>query len=116
MSVYVNESTKVIVQGITGATATFHTEQMLEYGTKIVGGVTPGKGGTSVAGVPVFNTVEEAVKDFFRLVLSELKELEDAYDSEKQYISIGRRRRQGRSGEERTTFRSPPTSNQGGAC
>ncbi|MFA8437518.1 succinate--CoA ligase subunit alpha [Pueribacillus sp. YX66] len=63
MSVYVNESTKVIVQGITGATATFHTEQMLEYGTKIVGGVTPGKGGTSVAGVPVFNTVEEAVKE-----------------------------------------------------
>ncbi len=62
MSIYVNKDTKVIVQGITGSTALFHTEQMLEYGTKIVGGVTPGKGGTEAAGVPVFNTVEEAVK------------------------------------------------------
>lgn len=62
MSVYVNESTKVIVQGITGGTATFHTKEMLEYGTNIVGGVTPGKGGTTIEGVPVFNTVEEAVK------------------------------------------------------
>ncbi|MEN7375204.1 succinate--CoA ligase subunit alpha, partial [Bacillus licheniformis] len=49
-------------QGITGSTALFHTKQMLEYGTKIVGGVTPGKGGAEVEGVPVFNTVEEAVK------------------------------------------------------
>ncbi len=63
MSVFINESTKVIVQGITGATATFHTKEMLEYGTKIVGGVTPGRGGTTVEGVPVFNTVEEAVKE-----------------------------------------------------
>ncbi len=62
MSIYINKDTKVIVQGITGSTALFHTEQMLEYGTKIVGGVTPGKGGTEAAGVPVFNTVEEAVK------------------------------------------------------
>jgi succinyl-CoA synthetase alpha subunit len=62
MSVYINKDTKVIVQGITGSTALFHTKQMLEYGTKIVGGVTPGKGGTEVEGVPVFNTVEEAVK------------------------------------------------------
>ena len=62
MSIFINKDTKVIVQGITGATALFHTEQMLEYGTKIVGGVTPGKGGTEAAGVPVFNTVEEAVK------------------------------------------------------
>ncbi|MBS4207638.1 succinate--CoA ligase subunit alpha [Bacillus sp. FJAT-50079] len=62
MSVFVNKDTKVIVQGITGSTALFHTEQMLEYGTKIVGGVTPGKGGTEAAGVPVFNTVSEAVK------------------------------------------------------
>lgn len=61
MSVFINKDTKVIVQGITGATALFHTEQMLEYGTKIVGGVTPGKGGTEAAGVPVFNTVKEAV-------------------------------------------------------
>ncbi|MCF6410553.1 succinate--CoA ligase subunit alpha [Pseudalkalibacillus salsuginis] len=63
MSVYVNKDTKVIVQGITGSTALFHTKQMLEYGTKIVGGVTPGKGGTEVEGVPVFNTVEDAVKE-----------------------------------------------------
>ncbi|HEY9577497.1 MAG TPA: succinate--CoA ligase subunit alpha [Pseudobacillus sp.] len=62
MSVFVNKDTKVIVQGITGSTALFHTKQMLEYGTKIVGGVTPGKGGTEVEGVPVFNTVSEAVK------------------------------------------------------
>ncbi|TQS75572.1 succinate--CoA ligase subunit alpha [Ornithinibacillus gellani] len=62
MSVYVNKDTKVIVQGITGGTAKFHTKQMLEYGTKIVAGVTPGKGGTEVEGVPVFNTVQEAVE------------------------------------------------------
>ncbi|MCY8032119.1 succinate--CoA ligase subunit alpha [Bacillus sonorensis] len=62
MSVFINKDTKVIVQGITGSTALFHTKQMLEYGTKIVGGVTPGKGGTEVEGVPVFNTVEDAVK------------------------------------------------------
>ncbi|MGM0835579.1 MAG: succinate--CoA ligase subunit alpha [Bacillota bacterium] len=62
MSVFINKDTKVIVQGITGSTALFHTKQMLEYGTQIVAGVTPGKGGTEVEGVPVFNTVEEAVK------------------------------------------------------
>ncbi|MBP1949110.1 succinate--CoA ligase subunit alpha [Virgibacillus litoralis] len=62
MSVYVNKDTKVIVQGITGGTAKFHTKQMLEYGTKIVGGVTPKKGGTEVEGVPVFNTVQDAVE------------------------------------------------------
>src|SRR5690625_4680580 len=62
MSVYVNKDTKVIVQGITGGTARFHTKQMLEYGTKIVAGVTPGKGGTEVEGVPVYDTVQEAVQ------------------------------------------------------
>ncbi|KGP73977.1 succinate--CoA ligase subunit alpha [Pontibacillus yanchengensis] len=62
MSVYINKDTKVIVQGITGSTALFHTKQMLEYGTQIVGGVTPKKGGTEVEGVPVFNTVDEAVE------------------------------------------------------
>lgn len=61
MSVFINKDTKVIVQGITGSTALFHTKQMLEYGTKIVGGTSPGKGGTEVEGVPVFNTVQEAV-------------------------------------------------------
>ncbi|MEI5906159.1 succinate--CoA ligase subunit alpha [Bacillus spongiae] len=63
MSVFINKDTKVMVQGITGSTALFHTKQMLEYGTKIVAGVTPGKGGTEAEGVPVFNTVAEAVQE-----------------------------------------------------
>ena len=62
MSVFINKDTKVIVQGITGSTALFHTKQMIEYGTKIVGGTTPGKGGQEVVGVPVFNTVKAAVE------------------------------------------------------
>ncbi|MCM2533437.1 succinate--CoA ligase subunit alpha [Neobacillus pocheonensis] len=61
MSVFINKDTKVIVQGITGSTALFHTKQMLEYGTQIVGGTSPGKGGMEVEGVPVFNTVKDAV-------------------------------------------------------
>ncbi|WP_017548527.1 succinate--CoA ligase subunit alpha [Salinicoccus carnicancri] len=60
MGVFIDKDTKVLVQGITGSTALFHTKQMLEYGTKIVAGVTPGKGGLEVEGVPVYNTVEEA--------------------------------------------------------
>lgn len=63
MSILVNKDTRVLVQGITGATGAFHTKQMLEYGTKIVAGVTPGKRGQKVEGVPVFNTVHEAVKE-----------------------------------------------------
>jgi succinyl-CoA synthetase alpha subunit len=62
MSVLVNEKTRVIVQGITGREGSFHAEQMIAYGTKVVGGVTPGKGGTEHLGVPVFNTVADAVK------------------------------------------------------
>ena len=62
MGILVNKDTKVLVQGITGKQATFHTKQMLAYGTKIVAGVTPGKAGQTVEGVPVFNTVEDAVK------------------------------------------------------
>lgn len=62
MSILVNKNTKVICQGITGEQGTFHTRQMVEYGTKMVGGVTPGKGGTNVDGIPVFDTVDEAVK------------------------------------------------------
>lgn len=63
MSIIVDKNTKVIVQGITGNEGLFHTRQMIEYGTKIAGGVTPGKGGQSVDGIPVFNTVASAVKE-----------------------------------------------------
>ncbi|MEO6394227.1 MAG: succinate--CoA ligase subunit alpha [Pyrinomonadaceae bacterium] len=63
MSVLVNKETRLIVQGITGKEGSFHTKQMVEYGTNIVGGITPGKGGTTHDGIPVFNTVEEAVRE-----------------------------------------------------
>ncbi|MFN5136543.1 MAG: succinate--CoA ligase subunit alpha [Chitinophagaceae bacterium] len=62
MSILVNKNSKVIVQGFTGTEGTFHATQMIEYGTNLVGGVTPGKGGTSHLNKPVFNTVEDAVK------------------------------------------------------
>ena len=62
MSVLVNKNTKVICQGFTGHHGTFHSEQALKYGTKIVGGVTPNKGGQEHLGLPVFNSVEEATK------------------------------------------------------
>ena len=62
MSVLVNKNSNIIVQGFTGKEGTFHSEQMIEYGTNIVGGVTPGKGGNDHLGKPVFNTVEEAVQ------------------------------------------------------
>ncbi len=63
MSILIDSSTRVICQGITGAQGTFHTRQMVEYGTNMVGGVTPGKGGTKIDGIPVFNSVESAVRE-----------------------------------------------------
>ena len=63
MSVLVNEQTRVVVQGLTGREGGFHAEQMIAYGTKVVAGVTPGKGGTKHLNVPVFNTVAEAVRE-----------------------------------------------------
>ena len=63
MSVLVDKSTRLVVQGITGKEGTFHTRQMVEYGTNVVGGVTPGKGGTTHEGIPVFNTVSDAVNE-----------------------------------------------------
>src|SRR5258708_33693100 len=62
MSILINKNTRVICQGITGAQGTFHTEQAIAYGTKMVGGVTPGKGGTTHIGLPVFDTVAEAIR------------------------------------------------------
>jgi succinyl-CoA synthetase alpha subunit len=62
MSILIDQNTKVICQGFTGGQGTFHSEQALEYGTKLVGGVTPGKGGSEHLGLPVFNTVSKAVE------------------------------------------------------
>jgi len=63
MSILVNKNSKIVVQGFTGGEGTFHAGQMIDYGTNVVGGVTPGKGGTEHLGKPVFNTVEDAVKE-----------------------------------------------------
>ena len=63
MSVFVDKDSRVIIQGFTGQHATFHAEEAMSFGTKVVGGVTPGKGGTTHLGLPVFNSVDEAVHE-----------------------------------------------------
>lgn len=63
MSILLDENTRLLIQGITGGEGSFHAQRCLEYGTKVVGGVTPGKGGSSILAVPVFNTVESAAKE-----------------------------------------------------
>jgi len=63
MSILLQKNTKVVVQGITGSEGSFHAKQMLEYGTQVVAGVTPGKGGTSFEGIPIYNTVADAVRE-----------------------------------------------------
>src|SRR5437588_11272665 len=63
VSILVNKDSRLLVQGITGREGAFHTQQMIEYGTKVVGGVTPGKGSTETLGVPVFDTVKDADKE-----------------------------------------------------
>jgi succinyl-CoA synthetase alpha subunit len=63
MSILIDESTRLLVQGITGSEGSFHTQRCMEYGTKVAGGVTPGKGGSKHLGVPVFNTVEKAIAE-----------------------------------------------------
>ena len=63
MSILIDENTKMIVQGFTGKIGSFHAQEMLDYGSNLVGGVTPGKGGSTHLGLPVFNTVKDAVRE-----------------------------------------------------
>src|SRR5215207_9445322 len=63
MSILIDEKTPILIQGITGDKGTFHTKEMLDYGSNVVGGVTPGKGGITHLGLPVFNTVKDAVRE-----------------------------------------------------
>ena len=81
MSILVNKNTRLIVQGITGRDGGFHTSKMKAYGTNIVGGVSPGKGGQAAEGIPVFNTVEDAVKTIIAYKTANYN-IEDTMDAE----------------------------------
>ena len=72
MSILIDKSTRLIVQGITGRDGLFHAKKMNEYGTNVVGGTSPGKGGTEVDGIPVFNTMYEAVEQTTHLIVPTL--------------------------------------------
>ena len=72
MSIVIDNKTPILVQGFTGRIGSFHSEEMIEYGTNIVGGVTPGRGGTTHQGLPVFDTVKAAVTESFQVAIREV--------------------------------------------
>ena len=78
MSILIGAQSKVLVQGITGREGHFHTEQMIQYGTHVVGGVTPGRGGQTVLGVPVFDSVEMCIRDRGNMVREGIEHLSTA--------------------------------------
>ena len=77
MTVLVDKNSKIIIQGFTGKMGSFHADEMIKYGSNVVGGVTPGKGGSKHLNLPVFNTVKDAVED--TLAVRKAKEIEDFY-------------------------------------
>ena len=76
MSILIDKNTKIITQGFTGKNGTFHSEQAIAYGTKMVGGTSPGKGGTTHLGLPVFDTVREAVEKTVQTIKEALERFE----------------------------------------